>query len=170
MTRRVLLLAVIVAALWFGWRWLFPNDETQITSVLERISEGVGGSEGGDGRGGGIDAIARAASLRSEFAPDVTVDAGPPFERITGRDALIGAAARVNGTTRGLEIRFPDVTITVAPDRRSAIVIATAEARFDDPAGGRSFDARELEIRFTRLEGEWVIAAVTLMQPLQRLP
>lgn len=161
-------LAIVVAAaagLWFGWQWLFPSDEARIVAVLERIADGVsiGAAEGDVGR------LARAASLRNEFAPDITVDAGPPFERIRGREAIIGAAARTSGRVRNLQITFPDVAITVAPDRQSATALVSAEARFDDGAGP-GIDARELELEFTRNDDDWVISAVTLVQALQRLP
>jgi hypothetical protein len=162
--RRVALVVAALAGLWIGWHWLFPGDEAQIVAVLDRIADGVssGAEEGDMGR------LARAASLRHEFAPDVTVDAGPPFQRLTGREAIIGAAARTAGVARNLSITFPDVSIAVAADRQSATAVVTAEARFDD-VGGPGLDARELELAFTRHEGHWVISAVTLVAPLQRL-
>jgi len=163
--RNLAIVVAVAAVPWFGWQWFFPSDEARIVAVLERIAEGVstGAAEGDVGR------LARAASLRNEFAPDITVDAGPPFQRIRGREAIIGAAARTSGSVRNLQITFPDVAITVAPDRQSATALVTAEARFDD-GGGPGIDARELELEFTRTDDHWVISAVTLVQALQRLP
>jgi hypothetical protein len=162
--KNVALAVAAAAVLWFGWQWLYPSDEAQIVALLERVADGVssGADEGDVGR------LARAASLRHEFAPDVTVDAGPPFQRISGREAIIGAAARTAGSVRNLSIVFPDVAVAVAPDRQSATVVVTAEARFDD-GGRRGIDARELELAFTRPQGRWVISAVTLVRPLDRL-
>jgi hypothetical protein len=162
--RNLVIAAAVGAGLWYGWHWLSPSDEAQIVAVLERIAEGVsGGADQGD-----VARLARAASLRNEFAPDVTVDAGPPFARLNGREAIIGAAARTSGSVRNLAITFPDVSVAVAPDRQSATAVVTAEARFDD-GGRRTLDARELELAFTRHEGNWVISAVTLVRPLDRL-
>jgi hypothetical protein len=164
LSRQLVLAAVAAAGLWAGWQWFFPSDEARIVAVLERIADGVSsGAEDGD-----IGRLARAASLRHEFAPAVTVDAGPPFQRITGREAIIGAAARTAGSIRNLSITFPDVAIAVASDRQSATAVVTAEARFDE-GGGRGLDARELELAFTRYEGDWVVSAVTLVRPLNRL-
>jgi hypothetical protein len=170
--QRSVLLVLIVASVWIGWRWLFPNDEAQIEAVLERVADAVGsrGDPHTAPNGANVQAIARAASLGRELAADVSMDAGPPLGRLTGRDAVLGVAARVNGTARNLELRFPDVTVTVAPDRASALALVTAEARFDEPGGERAFDARELEIVFTRPEGDWVITTVRLLQPIERLP
>ena len=164
MSKRLVLAVAAAAGLWFGWQWAFPNDEAQIAAVLERIADGVSG--GADE--GSMARLARASSLRNEFAPDVIVDAGPPFQRITGRDAIIAVVARTRGSVRNLAITFPDMAIAVASDRQSATAVVTAEARFDEP-GGQGIDARELELAFTRHEGQWVISAVTLVRPLDRL-
>lgn len=164
MIKHVALVFAAAAGLWVGWQWLFPSDEAQIAAVLERIADGVsGGAEQGS-----VGRLARAAALANEFAADVTVDAGPPFERITGREAIVAVVARRAGTARNLTVTFPDVAIAIAPDRQSATAVVTAEARFDD-GGTRSMDARELELAFTRQESTWVISAVAVVRPLERL-
>lgn len=164
MSKRLVLAVAAAAGLWVGWQWAFPNDEAQIAVVLERLADGMsGGAEEGS-----VARLARASSLRNEFAPDAIVDAGPPLQRITGRDAIVAVAARTRGSVGKLAITFPDVAIAVASDRQSATAVVTAEARFDKP-GGRGVDARELDLAFSRYEGRWVISAVTLVRPLDRL-
>ena len=163
MIQRVVLIAVALTALWFGWRWVFPNDEAQIRAVLERIADAVGsGADEGE-----VGRIARAASIRKELDPQVAVDAGPPFTRLTGRDTLIGTAVRVNSRVRDLEVQFDDVQVSVAPDRETAKVYLTAAAYFRDQRGGQGLDARELDITFRRLEGHWVVSAVALVRTLE---
>jgi hypothetical protein len=157
--------AVAAAVLWFGWHWIFPSDEAQIVAVLERIATGISSAadEGDVGR------IARAASLRDDLAPDVTVEAGAPLRRLTGRDAVIGAAATTSGRVRNLTVTFPDVSVAVAPDGQSATAVVTAEVRFD-AREGRSIDARELELEFSRADGQWVISSIVVVETLKRLP
>jgi hypothetical protein len=162
--KNFVIVGAVAAGLWFGWQWLFPSDEAQIVALLERVAGAVssGAGEGDVGR------LARAASLRDELAPDVTVNA-PEFQWTKGREALIAAAAGMTGRVSHLTITFPEVAITITPNRQSAAALVTARAQFDQ-GGGREIDARELELEFTRHEGNWVISAVTLVQPLQRLP
>jgi hypothetical protein len=160
--RAVLGVLLISAVLWAGWQWWVPDDERRIRQTLDRIADAVGGN------GGGIEALAQVAALQEEFDPDVVVDAGPPFQRLVGRQSIIGAAARVRTTARNLEISFPDIAVTVADDRQSATALVTAEARFDE-GGGRSIDARELELGFKRLDDRWVVSSVALVEPLKRL-
>lgn len=160
--RLIVLIATAVLVVWLGWRWLMPNDEAEIRAVLQRIEEGVSGTVEGD-----VSRLARAARLRDEFAPDVTVDAGAPYSRITGREAIIGSAARLGGAGRSLALRFDDVEITVDDGGQRAQANLTAEGRVTDPTGSQSFDARELNVEFRRLESRWVVSAVTLVRALE---
>jgi hypothetical protein len=164
MIKRVVLAAVALMALWFGWRWVFPNDEAQIRAVLDRIADAVGS---GAAKEGEVGRIARAASIRKELDPQIAVDAGPPFMRLIGRDTLIGTVARVNSSVRDLEVQFEDVQVSVAPDRETAKVYLTAEAYFRDQRGGRGLEARELDVTFRRLEGNWVVSDVALVRTLE---
>lgn len=166
MARAVLVVGLAIGA-WFAWAWLFPSDEAQIRGVLERIAEGVSGAGAGEGEGG-LDRLARLAALQEEFAPDAAIDAGPPFGRVNGRQAIVAAAARVGGAARRVELTFPDVAITVADDRESAEAVVTAQAEYDANAGGRVVDARELDLRFARVDGRWVINGVVLIDTLTR--
>ena len=143
---------------------MFPNDESQIRALLTRVADAVGGS----GEGGNIEVLAQVAALQNDLAVDATVDAGEPFQRLTGRQAIVSAAAKIRVAVRNLEIRFPEGSVDIADDRQHATALVTAEARFDDEQG-RGMDARELEMSFTRADGKWVISSVTLVQPLKRL-
>jgi hypothetical protein len=168
MAQRLVTGVAIAAAVWFGWRYFFPNDEAQIRSVLERIADGVasGAAEQGE-----VARIARAASIRNELDPKVTVDAGPPFSPMIGRDTLVATVARLNSTVPELEVEFEDAQVTVAPDRSTARVHVTAVARFRDERGGRGLEARVLDVLFRRLDGEWVVSEVAArvsLEPMTR--
>ena len=160
--QRLIVLIAVVATAWFGWRYLFPSDEAQIRSALERIADAVGS----DGERGAVAHIARAASMRNELDPEIVVEAGPPFSRMTGRDAVVGAVARLNATLPDLEVDLSDVQVTVAPDRTTARGSLTVDAQFRDERGERVRDARELELTFRRLDGDWVVTQVTLVRAL----
>jgi ketosteroid isomerase-like protein len=148
---------------------LWPDDEAQIRAVLGRIADGFGGEGGGGGTAGAIGAAARVAALQREFHTDAMVDAGPPFERLVGRQAIISAAGRARASIHNLEIRFPDVDVTVSGDGRTATALVTVEAYFNQAGEQRSIEARELEMAFARADDRWVISQVILLQPLERL-
>jgi hypothetical protein len=161
---RVVLIVVAVAAVWVSFEWLFPDDEARIRAVLERIADAVGGGAEQESE---VARLARAASVRNQLDPQIAVDAGPPFSRISGRDAIIGTIARLDGTVDDLEVHFDDVAITVDPGGDSAKVHLTAEARYRDSAGARGFEARELDLTFRRLDGDWVLSDVAQVRTLE---
>ena len=162
--QRAVATVIVLLAVWFGWRYFFPSDEAQIRGVLDRIANAVSAGAAGEGE---VARIARAASVRNVLDPQIVVDAGPPFSTITGRDALIGALARLNATVRDLDVEFDDVQVTVAPDRATARASLTAEAHVRDERGGQALEARELDVTFRRLEGDWVVSEVALVRALQ---
>ena len=171
--RRVSLTIAVMAAVWFGWQWMFPSDEAEIIATLARIAAALESSDASDAAGASrsgpaVSGLGRVAALQSEFTPDAVVNAGPPFERLLGRQAIVSAAARVHVAARNLTVRFSDISVVVANDRQTARVSAVAEAEFDGP-DGRTFDARELDIQFTRHDARWVIVEVTMIQAIERL-
>jgi hypothetical protein len=163
--RRVAILCAVVGLIVFGWRWWFPSDEAQIRAVLSKVEDALSAPS----EGGALATAARVAALQQEFATDVVVEAGPPFQRLVGRQEVISAAGRLSVSVYQLEVRFPEVDVTVGEDGRTATAIVAAEAHFNETGGGRTFEARELEMTFTRNEERWVIASVALIQPLERL-
>jgi hypothetical protein len=164
--QRALVVVAVAAAAWFGWRWLFPDDEAQIRSVLEHIAETMSRGTRDEGE---VARLARVASLRTALDPEITVDAGQPFSRIRGRDALIGSVARFNAGARDVEFELADVQVHVALDRSQATVYLTAEARFVDANGGRGLEARELNLTMKRRDGDWVVSAITPVRTLEPL-
>jgi hypothetical protein len=164
--RRLVVIGLSVAAIWIGYRSLVPDDDAQIRDVLDRIAAAASDGDAADSE---VSRLARAASVRGELDPDVTVDAGPPFQPMKGRDAIVGTIARVRGTVSDLDLAFDDVEITIDPVRTTARVYLTAEARYRDGSGARVFDARELDVTFRRLDGGWVVSQVALVRTLDPL-
>jgi len=164
MIRRAVIIVVAIAALWFGWRWLFPSDEAQIHRALNRIARAASSGAVGEGE---VARMARSVSIRSALDPEITVDAGPPFNQTRGRDVLIGAVARLSTTVQDLEVRFADVQISVDAGGTSAQVYTTAEALFRDGQGERGIEARELDLTFRRLQGDWVVSRVVPVPTLR---
>lgn len=166
MTRRIAIIAAVLGLLVFGWRSLFPSDEAQIRAVLARVADGLSAPVEG---GRALAIAARVAALQQEFSTDVVVEAGAPLQRLVGRQEVISAIGRLSVSVYQLEVRFPEIAVTIRDEDPTATAIVTAEAHFNQTGGERTFEARELEMTFTRNDDRWVIASVTLIQPLERL-
>lgn len=151
--------ASIVAYLWWN------GPERQIRRVLAHVSAAITHDKPQQG----LSAVSVAAGLQEHFAVDVVVDPGRPFSPVTGRDAVMAAAARIVTTVPALEVEFVDTQIDIGGDGRSAEVTCTAVARLRDASGKESVDAREMVIVMNVVDGRWVIAtarAVDVLEPV----
>jgi hypothetical protein len=164
--RTVTRLALGLALVGLGYvlySWYWPGDEGRIQAALDDLATTVG-EPGGDG----IGQMARAAHIGSFFARDVVVDLGQPFSRIDGRDTLMALAAKMQVPGEGLDVRFVDVSIDVAPGGADATVHLTATVASRGRPFDNGLDAKELEMEWRKVDDTWLIARVTGVSPLER--
>jgi ketosteroid isomerase-like protein len=102
----VALLAVIGG--WLAWKTLFPSEEQRIRARLDQIVDTVNAPSSDD-----LGKLADAARLASFFTDDVTIDPGPPYPTMRGRDAVVAAAAAAGRAAGGFELSFADVQVAV---------------------------------------------------------
>jgi hypothetical protein len=162
---RIILLALLAAVGFWAWQMLFPNPEKVIRKRLGELAKAASFSSDQ-----GLVAMAwNASSLAEFFTPDVevTVDVPGSQHTFSGRDELLQAYVSVRKTVRGLTIEFPDIKVTVAPDKSSAVVYLTARARIP---GEKDFFLQELRLRLTRVKRDWLIQRIETVKTLSRGP
>jgi hypothetical protein len=160
---RLILVALAVGATYYAYRWWSPDEEDRIRAALDDLAEVVSHSNGG-----GLSQMTRAARLGSFFADDVTVDLGPPFQPIQGRDTIMALAARAQVPGEGLDVRFVDIDVMLRADGLAATVHLTATVRGSSVGDLQAIDAKELVMGLRKIDGEWRIDRVTGIQPLER--
>jgi hypothetical protein len=162
--------AVVVAVLagYFTYQWWF-NPYRAIKRQLGELAATL--SAPADSRGD-VDRLARVASLRHYFAPDVHVKMAPTSStgstgpELTSRDALVGAVAAWNPSAGGWTVDFVDIQITLDSDS-TARTYLTAVVTTSDPATGQPVvDARDAMAGMAKREGVWVI---TTAEPVETL-
>ena len=164
--RTVMRLALVLALAGLGYvlySWYWPSDEGRIRDALDDLAATVS-EPGGDGLG----QMARAARLGGFFAQDVVVDLGRPYTRIEGRDTIMALAAKVQVPGEGMDVRFVDVTVEVAPGGADAVVHLTATVASRGRPLENSLDAKELEMTWRKVDDTWLIARVTGVDTLER--
>jgi hypothetical protein len=164
--RTVTRLALVLALAGLGYvlySWYWPGDEGRIQEALDDLAATVG-EPGGDGLG----QMARAARIGSFFARDVVIDLGQPYARIEGRDTLMALAAKMQVPGEGLDVRFVDVSIDVAPGGTDAVVHLTATVASRGRPFDSGLDAKELEMNWRKVDDTWLIAHVTGVSTLER--
>lgn len=161
---QIVIALALVALGYFGYRWYVgAGDEGRIRAALEELAAAV--SEPG---AEGLAQVTRAATLGAFFAADVEVDLGAPFTPFRGRDTIMAMAAKAAVPGQGLDVRFVDVEVDVAPGGADAVARMTATVAERGVAADREIDARELEMAWRKMDGDWVIARVTGIETLQR--
>lgn len=159
---RLLAIAALVALGWWLWTVFFPNDEAVIRKRLNRLAELLtfDSSEGTIGR---VTRVEEAANL---FDPNVSIIIDVPTQSrqvIEGRAELRQQALGVRMSTKGLNVRFLDLVVSVEPKADEAIVLLTGEAQIP---GDRDLFLQELKFFLRKVEGKWLIYRVETVRTL----
>jgi hypothetical protein len=158
--RLLLLAGLAVAGVWL-WRAWFPNPEKAIRRRLAELAQvaSFGPNEG---------ALAKAVNcdkLAGFFTDDaqVKVDVGGYAETFNGREPLRAAALSARSALTGLKVDFPDINITLGPDKQSAEVELTALGKVAGEADPQVYVFR---LMLKRVGGEWLIRRVETVKTL----
>jgi hypothetical protein len=153
--------ALIVLLLVGACSWL-GDERSAIRDRLEALRNEVNApvSEG-------LGAMTHAAALASYFTEDVSVELGDGTAPISGREMVMGVAARLQPRMSEFELDLADVSVQVAPDGQTADVNLTAEFIKRTPDPRRTRDAREFALAMRHEDHEWKIARVVAVQTLK---
>ena len=132
------------------------SDEDRIRRLLEELAQTVSVEDGDTP----MIRQARAIRLTTYLTADANVDIGAPFSPVAGRDTVLQVVAAVRVPAGGVTIEFNEVRVTIDPRTRGALVIATASVLAGSAVGGELLHARELNMVFSEIGGEWLIDRV----------
>lgn len=158
---RLLVAGVLFALGFWGWRVFFPSPEAVIRKRLGELAKAASFSSND-----GLLAKAWNASILAEFfTPDVqvTLDVPGAQHTISGRDELLQAAVGARTAVSSLTVEFPDVKVTLAPDKETAVVNLTATGKVP---GQRDFYLQELKLRLIKIKRDWLIEQVQTVKTL----
>jgi hypothetical protein len=159
--RLILLAALIAVGVWL-WFVLFPSPEKIIKAKLAKLARTVSfsASEGNLAR------LASAQKVAGFFSTNVEVNINVPgHERqiFAGRDEITQAALGTRSALNSLAVKFPDVNVTVAPDKQSAVADVTLEATI---SGERDIIVQEMKFTFEKSDGKWLIKKIETVRVL----
>jgi len=132
------------------------SDEDRIRRLLEELAQTVSVEDGDTP----MIRQARAIRLTTYLTADANVDIGAPFSPVAGRDTVLQVVAAVRVPAGGVTIEFNEVRVTIDPRTRGALVIATASVLAGSAVGGELLHAREINMVFSEIGGEWLIDRV----------
>ncbi len=164
---RVVQLAVLAAALFWLWTIFFPSPEKVIRKQLTRLAADVSFSKN-DGSLTKLAGLAEASDVAGFFSTNVEVDVDIPGHMqpaLAGRDEITQAALLARQQTSSLSVKFPDINVTLAPDKQSASADVTVEVN----AAGISDDfIQELKISFEKSNRQWLIKKVETVRAISQ--
>jgi len=153
--RLVLLAALVAAGVWL-WTFLFPSLDEIVHKRLAQVAAETSFNSGENP----LVIAARAEHLASRFSTNVEVNLNAPgFERLefSGRAEITQAAAGARMHLSGLKVEFPDVSVSVGPDKQSAVADVAVKVQ---AAGEKDFIVQEVKFNFQKIGGDWLITRV----------
>lgn len=159
--RLILALAVIGLGFWL-WKTFFPDDAQLIHKHLAATAKAasVSGNESALARLGSI------AELGDCFTPDVEMKFDVPRQghfEVSGRDEILGLAARVRASGRSITVEFLDVTVLMSDDKLAATAGLTLRVKIP---GDDNFTVQEMKFSLKKLHGRWLINRVETVKTL----
>jgi hypothetical protein len=161
--RRLFLLAGLIALGFWGWGLLFTNPQKVIRTRLVRLAELASFSA----KEGNVLRVAKVQQMGTFFTDDAQVSVNVPgVESInfTRREELMQATMAARSALNGLQAEFPDLNVNLSPDRQSAVVNVTLNAKI---AGQREAIVQELKFTLKSISGNWLITRVETVETLK---
>ena len=156
-----MLAALVALGVWM-WTVLFPSPE----KVIRKRLVGLANAASFSSDEGNLVRLAGAQSLGGFFSVDVQVDIDVPGhvqERLMSRQEIVQAAMAARSTVAALKVKFPDINITVAPDKQSAVADLTVEARV---SGQPDLIVQEMKFTLRKTDGKWLVTRVETVRTL----
>jgi hypothetical protein len=161
---RLVIAALIAAAAVWLWGVLFPSADKVIRKRLAETARAASF----DRSQGALSRMAGAQRLPYFFATNVEINIDLPghqARQMGSRDDILQAAIAVRGTLDSIKVTFPDVALTIDPDKQSATADVTAEAKI---SGDDQLYIEEMKFELRKFDGHWLITRVETVQTLEK--
>jgi len=159
---RIVLLAALAALGVWLWTALFPRPETVIRQRLMKLARTVTSSPNESD----LARLASARSVAAFFSTNVELNVDLPelgHRDSMDREEITQAALMARSRAGGLQVKFPDITITVGPDKQSAAADLTVEAKV---SGEHDSVVREMKFTLRKTDGQWLITRIETVRTL----
>lgn len=159
---RIILLVVLAAIAFWLWTVFFPSPEKIIRKRLLNMAGDVSFSRDQNN----LVQLAHAQSVAGFFNTNVVLDLtlpGHTGQMNLDRDEITQAVMASRQQATEIDVKFPDINVTVAPDKNSA----TADVTLDGTVSGeRDAILQELKFAFDKVDGHWLISRVETVRVL----
>ncbi len=162
--RLVLVAALVALGVWL-WFVLFPSPEKVIRKRLTELARTASFSP----NEGNLARLAGAQNLAFFFSTNIEVDIDVPGlvqHNLMGRGEITQAALGARSAVSGLDVKFPDINVMVAPDKQSAVADLTVEANIFNE---RDPIVQEMKFTLQKTDGKWLVTRIETVRTLSIL-
>jgi hypothetical protein len=153
---RVIVVVALAAVAFWWWMITHPSPEKIIRGQLAALAGNISFSPDESV----IVKMTHAQNAGEFFADNVSVNIDVPNheqQTIAGREQVMQAAVASRQQVSGLDVKFPDVNVTVAADKNSATADVTLQATV---SGEHDTIIQEVKFTFENVNGKWLISRV----------
>lgn len=159
---RIILLVIVAAVVFWLWTIFFPSPEKIIRKQLLNLAGDVSFSHDQNN----LVQLAHAQSVAGFFSSNVVLDLTLPGrvqQDTLDREEITQAVLATRQQATDLDVKFPDINVTVAPDKNSATADVTVEGTV---SGQRDAILQEVKFTFEKVDGHWLISRVETVRVL----
>jgi hypothetical protein len=160
---RLVLLGIIGAAGFWGWRLFFPSPEHIIRQRLSELAVAASISP----NEAALTKLAKTQKLASFFTDDARINLDMPGrtrQTLSGREEIQQTVMYARSMMTSLTIKFVDISVAFADEEQSALAHLTATANMP---GEKLPEVQELDISFKRFNRDWLINRVESVKTLR---
>jgi ketosteroid isomerase-like protein len=161
--RLIVAIALVALGVWL-WTILFPSPEKIIRKQLAKLAQDASFSQNENDLVKMADAQGVADFFTDNVEVNITVPSHEPVT-LTGKGEIRTAALASRQQATALDVKFPDVNVTVSPDRNSAAADVTVDANV---SGERDAVIQELQITFQKVDGHWLISKMETVEGVSK--
>ncbi|MGD0412585.1 MAG: nuclear transport factor 2 family protein [Verrucomicrobiota bacterium] len=161
-TRLILAAGLIALAVW-SWGFFFPAPKKIIENHLLKLAR-VASFSSQDGNFKRLSDNERIGSLLARNLHVVLDLPGGRNETFDNREDLLQAVMAARPVVKDLQTQFTDITVSLSPDRQSAVAMLTVKAKM---GGEPDWIIEELRFTFKKIGGDWLITGLETVQPLR---
>jgi hypothetical protein len=166
---RLVLLAALAAAGFWLWTIFFPTPEKIVRKRLAQVA-GEASFKPGENP---LVIAARSEALAGFFSTNVEMNIAAlehgdrEFAGLENASISRAEIAKTTALARkklgSLRVEFPEINVTIGPDKLSAIAVAVVKAR---TAGEKEVFVQEVKFTFQKIDGDWLITRVETVRAL----
>ncbi|MEK7585152.1 MAG: hypothetical protein AAB455_01375 [Patescibacteria group bacterium] len=167
---KTILVILIGAVIFFGYRYFFPNPEKQIKNRLAELAQAASFSSDPSQKTGQIASGLFADRVANYFALDANLifyDLEDKNHSLTGREAVRRSAFSLRSQFSSAKFELLDPKV-IKLDADTSQISVTLKFTLKDMARAAEVSAQELLVELIKIDDHWLVAKIETVPVIKR--